>query len=293
MPPYDVIQSDADLAVLLGRLRGTGCARLALDMEGENNLHRYGIHVCLIQGFDGKRAFVVDALSIRDPGLFRALLQDSPWLKIMFDTTSDLLAFQHGLGVRPAPIVDLAVAAQLLGRTGGLGEVAGLEGSKRSKDRFQRANWMRRPIPRDMLDYAVSDVLPLLDLADALMAELGRKDLVLEFMRRNWERQSRQLAWNPLGNFGRIPGYTRMSAAGKRMARTLWYAREYYARRLDVPPENVASKLQLKRIVDEGVRDPERIAQMLNEGRKRALVDPRDFAQTMAEAERDAGAAGD
>ena len=51
--------------------------------------------------------------------------------------------------------------------------------------------------------------------------------------------------------------------------------------------ENVASKSELARIVELEVREAAAIARFLNEGRQRNRVDPRDFARTLADAERD------
>jgi hypothetical protein len=81
-----------------------------------------------------------------------------------------------------------------------------------------------------------------------------------------------------------------MTPAVRRHAKTLWYAREYYARQLDVPPEAVSSKPQLAEILDRGLSGAEEIAAFLNEGRSRNRIDPRDFAARLAEAAKDAAA---
>lgn len=288
---YDLIRTDAALADLIAVLGAR--ERLAVDLEGENNLHAYGIRVCLIQLFDGKRGYIVDPLAIRNKDLLRDLLEGSGWVKVMFDSTNDLLALRHDLDIRPSSLYDLAVAAQLLGRRGGLhahvqrtaGDGAPL--SARAKDRFQKANWLRRPLSKAMLDYAISDVVGLLELADTMAAELARRGLSVEFEKKNRERLEKVRAWDPLANFTRIPGFGRMSAAGRRRAKTLWYAREYYAREHDLPPEAVASKPQLSRIVDLGLDGADAIAAFLNEGRKRNPVDPRALARTFEAAARD------
>jgi ribonuclease D len=288
MASYDLIQTDSDLADLIAMLRRRD--RLAVDLEGENNLHAYGIRVCLIQLFDGEKGYIVDPLAIRTKDLLRELFEASGWLKVMFDSTNDLLALQHDLGIRPSSLYDLAIAAQLLHRPGGLHVLRDGPHSARSKDRFQKSNWLRRPVTREMLDYAISDVVDLLALADTLSAELAREGLTAEFDRRNRERLGKVRVWDPLGNFTRIPGFQRMKRAARDRAKALWYAREYYARLHDLAPENVASKPRLATIVELGVRDGEAIARLLNEDRQRNRIDPRDFARTLADAERDAEA---
>ena len=288
MASYDLIQTDSELASLVALLNGR--ARLAVDLEGENNLHSYGIRVCLIQLFDGHRGYIVDPLAIRTKDLLKELFEGSGWLKVMFDSTNDLLALRHDLGIRPSSLYDLAIAAQLLHRPGGLHALRDGPHSARSKDRFQKSNWLRRPVPKEMLDYAISDVVDLLALADTLAADLAKVGLTAEFDRRNRERLDKVRVWDPLANFTRIPGFQRMRRAGRERAKTLWYAREYYARLHDLAPENVASKPQLAKIVELGLRDGEAIARLLNESRQRNRVDPRDFGRLQTDAERDAEA---
>ncbi len=288
MASYDFIQTDSDLADLVALLHGRD--RLAVDLEGENNLHAYGIRVCLIQLFDGEKGYIVDPLALRAKPLLKDLLEGSGWLKVMFDSTNDLLALQHDLGIRPSSLYDLAIATQLLHMPGGLHALRAGPHSARSKDRFQKSNWLRRPVTKDMLDYAISDVVDLLTLADALSADLAKEGLTAEFDRRNRERLDKVRVWDPLSNYTRIPGFQRMRGPGRERAKTLWYAREYYARAHDLAPENVASKPQLARIVELGLEDGEAIARLLNEGRQRNRVDPRELTRLLAEARRDAHA---
>jgi ribonuclease D len=286
MIPYDFIQSDAELERLLGHLARTGYARLAVDVEGENNLHSYGIHVALIQLFDGTRGWVVDALAIRNRTLLKALLEESSWVKVWFDAANDLLSFQHDLDIRPRPLLDVAIAARLLQKPGGLQVLTRQGGSASAKDKFQKSNWLRRPLSRALLDYAISDVLHLLDLADELVAEVGHKGLMPEFQTRNLEQQNAERSWDPLANFTRIPGYNSLRGPQRRLAKVLWYAREYYGRQHDMPPGNVASRHELRALVDHDARDAQGISRFLNEKRKKNRVDPADLEMHLAAAEK-------
>jgi ribonuclease D len=290
MASYDLVQTDSELRALIQGLRAAGCRRLAVDVEGENNLHSYGIHVALVQLFDGTRGYVVDVLAVSDRGLLKELMEEPSWVKVWFDAANDLLSFQHALGIRPAPILDISIAARLLGRQGGLGSLTDTGRSASAKDRFQKANWLRRPIPSAMLEYAISDVTPLLDIADRLMAEIEKAGKMEEFRARNLAQQSIERTWNPLANFTRIPGYGGMKRPERRLARILWYAREYHGRQTDLPPGNVASRHELRTIIDRGLRDPQSIARFLNGSRKRNLVDPNAFAERFREAEKDVDA---
>ena len=286
MAAYELIQADADLSRLVERLRAARVRRLAIDVEGENNLHRYGIHVALIQLHDGTRGFIVDPLAIRTTDLLRPLLEKAPWELIWFDAGNDLLSFQHALGIRPSPILDLAVAARLLGKQGGLHVMTGEGGSAKAKDKFQRANWLRRPLSSALLDYAISDVLHLHRLADEMLAELQARGLLETFRVKNLETQDAERAWDPFANYTRIPGFNRLPREEKRSARVLWYARELYGRDHDMPPGNVASKQDMRELLDRKLRSGDEIARFLNAHRERNRVVPQDFAQCLTEAER-------
>jgi ribonuclease D len=282
---YDLIQTDEGLSRMVSRLREARVKRLAIDVEGENNLHRYGIHVALIQLFDGARGYIVDPLALKDTDGLKPLLEKAPWELVWFDAGNDLLSFQHAMGIRPAPILDLAVAARLLGKPGGLQALTGHGGSARSKDKFQRANWLRRPLSTALLDYAISDVMNLFSLSDTLLKELEAKGLTEAFLAKNLETQNAERAWDPYSNYTRIPGFNRLPHAEKRFAKVLWYARELYGQVHDMPPGNVASKQDMRTIIDKGVRSAEEIARFLNGNRSRNRIDPADLAVRFREAE--------
>jgi ribonuclease D len=87
----------------------------------------------------------------------------------------DLRLLDRDLGVKLRGLFDTQVAAALLGESA-LGLAALLErhlGVKLSK-KFQRADWARRPLPDDMLEYAAGDTRHLRELADLLRERLER-----------------------------------------------------------------------------------------------------------------------
>ena len=286
MAGYELITTEDGVSRLVEDLRRQRVTRLAIDVEGENNLHRYGIHVALIQLFDARRGFIVDPLALRNPAALKPLLERAPWELVWFDAGNDLLSFQHALGIRPSPILDLAVAARLLGKNGGLHDLTGQPGSSKAKDKFQRANWLRRPLSPALLDYAISDVLHLHALADALLADLEGRGLMEKFRQKNLETQDADRVWDPFANYTRIPGFGRMSRPDRRFAQVLWHARELYGRAHDLPPGNVASKQDMKLIVDKGLRRAGDIAAFLNDHRERNRVVTSDLERLLSEAER-------
>lgn len=282
MTEQHYLQSDRELARLLEHLRQRNPDKVALDLESEHNLHRYGIHISLIQLYDGQSVSLIDVLAIRDKLLLRALLEDTPWVKVMFDASGDLATARTALDMTIRPIFDLAVAARLLGRPGSLSKLLSPE-SPVSKSRFQKANWMKRPIPADMLEYAAGDVLPLLDLADSLLAELFSSGRLFRFLAKNAQVQAKSHGRDPYEGYKRLPIYARLPPAQKRLLAELWGAREKYAERHDLPPHNVASHEVLAGIVRKPPGGPEQIAAALNRERSRVRIDVAEFAGLLRE----------
>ena len=283
--PYTLIQRDDELAPLYQRLRAAGRTRIAIDVEGENNLHRYGIHVSLIQLYDGEHGYIVDVLALRSAEGLRPLLEKVPWTLVWFDAGNDLLSFQHALGIKPSPVLDLAIAARVLGITGGLHALTPRAESASAKDRLQKANWMRRPLSPDLLTYAISDVAGLFTLADTLSAELEKKGLTAQFEARNRAAQDMERSWDPFPNYTRIPGFKGLGREGKLLARLLWYARELYAKERDLPPMNAISKEDMRRLVDRKLRSAEDISRFLNTQRKKNLISAAELARCLSQAQ--------
>lgn len=282
MAGYRYIQADRELAGLLERLRGQNPDRVALDLESEHNLHSYGIHVSLIQLYDGESVALIDALAIRDRALLRVLLEETPWVKVMFDASGDLATLRTALDLGIRPIFDLAIAARLLGRPGSLSSLVS-PGGPASKSRFQKANWMKRPIPEDMLEYAAGDVRPLLDLADSLLGELVSSGQLFRFMAKNAEVQVKTHSRDPYQGYRRLPAYSKLSPAQKRLLADLWQAREKYAERHDLPPHNVAEHDVLVGLARTAPADPDKIAAALNRQRSRVRIDTAEFAALLRE----------
>ena len=84
MRMYTMIDSDAKLADLQSQWKEKGISIVAMDFEGEFNLHIYGEHLCLIQLFDGSAYALVDPFTISKDAL-KAFLEDGSLLKVMFD----------------------------------------------------------------------------------------------------------------------------------------------------------------------------------------------------------------
>ena len=159
MRKYEYITSDAGIAELIPVLEARD--RIAVDFEGEFNLHIYGEHLCLVQIFDGEDYHIIDPRSsgVSPKGL--GMFFQSSVQKIFFDAQSDASLVHKRYGMTIRNIYDIRIPAMLLGYAGNL---LGLEelylgidntGGKKKK---QTSNWLVRPLGDEQIEYALSDV---------------------------------------------------------------------------------------------------------------------------------------
>jgi len=120
----------------------------------------------------------VDPLALPDLALLGELLADPAVEKVFHDADYDLRILDRDYRFRAARIFDTRIAAQLAGEPA-VGLAALLEkyvGVKLAKE-HQKADWSRRPLPTEMLEYAAADTRHLPALRDALrdrLTQLGR-----------------------------------------------------------------------------------------------------------------------
>ena len=153
---------------------------IALDIEAEFNLHCYGEHLCLIQIFDLQNEIIIDPFRFKDSAPLKALFEKRDLLKIMYDAASDSCLLANVCGIRINSVLDLRPAVSLLEYEGQslahvLQEELGIVSP--SKKRFQRYNWMKRPVEPAAIEYAMNDVRFLFTLKEALFARLSSRGL--------------------------------------------------------------------------------------------------------------------
>lgn len=119
MHTYTLIDSDAKLNLLQSQWKEQGITTVAMDFEGEFNLHIYGEHLCLIQLFDGSAYALVDPFTLSKEAL-KAFLEDASLLKVMFDCASDSALVRKQYDILLDGVYDIRIAALALGYIGNL-----------------------------------------------------------------------------------------------------------------------------------------------------------------------------
>ncbi len=248
MSTHTYVQNDDQFVACLERMRARGVQAIAMDLEGEFNLHVYGERFCLLQLFDGEEEVVVDPFTTSVQAIGK-LLENPAIEKITYDSASDrlLLAKAHGIAMRS--IVDLKPAVEILGLEkqdlkSVLAEMLGMR-DVGSKKKFQQYNWTRRPVDPEALAYAARDVRHLFDLRDALFARLEAAGGMDEYLEENRRRQEKEPDVDREPGLFRSNRFGRLRRDEKQEFRRLFEIRDRFARELDLPPNSVVANNDL------------------------------------------------
>jgi ribonuclease D len=241
------------------RALGAGTGPVAVDAERASG-YRYGQRAYLVQlRRPGVGTVLVDPAAVPDLTPLGDALQDAEW--VLHAASQDLPCLAE-IGMRPGRIFDTELAGRLLGYARvGLGsiveEVLGLSLEKG----HSAADWSTRPLPEDWLRYAALDVEVLVELRDALAAELDAQG------KREWAEEEfaaiaaavpagpRPEPWRRTSGLHRVRRRRQLAAV-----RALWQARDEMARRRDLAPGRV---LPDAAVVEAAVTMPSTEAELL------------------------------
>ena len=247
---------------------------LAIDLECENNLHHYGSYLALIQISSKTEHWIIDLLALKEVDPLVKILQNPKIQKVFHDVGFDFRILHHQLKCRPKNIFDTQVAALLLGRTElGLGSLLEhyLELKKESK--FQMADWTKRPLTKEMLEYAIKDTKYLIRIRDLLIQDLKKKNRVAWAEEEFKYIQNKNVVYKE-GGYKDITGYKSMEPHQRAILKRLFIQREKLAKKVDRPVHFI---LATKKIVSFAIKPPKNLL----EWRKMRQVHPvvRNYAK--------------
>jgi ribonuclease D len=235
LPP--VVETDAALAAATSRLTH-GHGPVAVDAERASG-YRYGQRAYLVQlRRAGAGTVLIDPIACPDLSGVDAALQDAE--AILHAASQDLPCLAE-VGFRPRQLFDTELAGRLLGYPRvALGtlveEVLGFHLEKG----HSAADWSIRPLREELLRYAALDVEVLIELRDALAAELADQG------KTEWARQefaavlttkptaARADPWRRTSGIHRV-----QSRRGLAVVRELWIVRDQIAQATDLSPRRV------------------------------------------------------
>jgi len=150
-------------------------AEIAVDLEMDS-LHHYREKVCLVQVSTREQSWLIDPLALTSLAPLAAPLGNPDIVVVMHGADYDIRSLHRDYGIEVNNLFDTMLAARFLG----IGEF-GLAALLRARfgieldKKYQKADWSKRPLSREMCAYAVADTSDLLPLYDQFRAELADK----------------------------------------------------------------------------------------------------------------------
>ena len=209
--------------------------KIALDTEADS-LHCYFDKLCLLQISIPGSNFLIDPLAdLSLQPLFDALEGKTV---VIHSADYDLRLLRRAGYTGPTVLFDTMIGARLCGATEfGLASLLHQHFGVTLAKASQKANWARRPLPPEMVEYAVNDTVNLLTLAqiqENRLRELGRWEW-FEQMCEKQIRSSSVIRERDPDTLWRISGYAELSPRGSAVLRALWSWRDQEARSVDKP----------------------------------------------------------
>ena len=234
-PP--VTETAASLAEVVARFAG-GSGPVAVDAERASG-YRYSQRAYLVQlRREGSGSALIDPIACPDLSLLGKVLQGDEW--VLHAASQDIPCLAE-VGMVPPAVFDTELAGRLAGfERVGLGAMVENVLGLRLEKGHSAADWSTRPLPESWLVYAALDVEVLLELRDALEAELASQGKLawaheeFEAVRLAPPAGPRVDPWRRTSGIHRLR--SRRQLAG---VRAMWEVRDQMARRRDTAPGRI------------------------------------------------------
>jgi len=229
-----------------------GAEAVAVDLEADSMFH-HREKVCLIQMAQNDHYWVIDPLKINDLTSLLPLFADESVEKIFHGADYDIRSLYRDFEIEINNLFDTELASRFLGvAQTGLASVLADRFNVHMNKKFQKKDWSRRPLPDEMIDYAMGDVTHLVTLANILKSELkaaGRYEWVREECRLLSQVRPQDPEQRPL--FMRFSGAGRLDRRSLAVLEAVLVVRDRFARKKDRPVFKIMSSRSVLRIATE------------------------------------------
>ena len=240
-----MITSNAQLSLFLNEIKDESL--IALDTEFKR-VDSYFPELCLIQIATKDKLECIDALAINNLEALFEKLYDKKTKWIVHSARQDIEALYYLSNRIPSAIFDTQIAASFLNfplQVSYQSLTKSLENIFLEK-KFTRFDWTKRPLPTDVLEYALDDVKYLIPIYKKLLEELIKDN------KHAWAEEETQFlldknTYNP--NFKQIikktKGISKISSRHKSQAINLILWRESIAQKKNKPRKWIMSDEKL------------------------------------------------
>jgi ribonuclease D len=245
---------------------------VAVDTES-NSLHAYRERVCLIQFSTPTADYIVDPINL--PGLdpLAPFFANPDQQKVFHAAEYDLICLRRDYHFAFTNIFDTMSAARALGWPQvGLAAILDTHFGVKMNKKYQRADWKRRPLTPEQLDYARLDTHYLVALRERQLLALTEagywQEAHEEFERLASLRADSDSSGPDATAFWDVKGARYLTPAQAPLLQALFAYREQQAKRMDRPPFKVmgeATLLELARRAPRHIDDLSRVPGMTPE----------------------------
>ena len=233
----DVVVDERRL-VEAARAIAAGRGPVAIDAERASG-YRYGQRAYLVQiRRQGSGTWLIDPIACPDLAPVAEAIGDAEW--VLHAATQDLPCLAE-VGLRPARLFDTELGGRLVGlpRVGLAAVVEHYLGLSLAKE-HSAVDWSTRPLPEPWLRYAALDVEVLIEVRDAVAADLAEQGKLawaheeFDALTRFQGPPVKAEPWRRTSGMHRI-----RNRRGAALVRELWQARDTIAMERDVSPGRV------------------------------------------------------
>jgi len=171
---YTLISTKTDLEKITRDLKKE--KSIAVDVEADSMYH-FKEKVCLIQLATKKKHLVIDPLQIQDLSSLKSLFSNNNIKKFFHGADFDVRSLYRDFNIKIKNLFDTQLACMFLGiRETSLDAVLKKRFKISLDKKYRKKDWSKRPLPEDMIEYAVNDTIYLIKLAEILEKELKEID---------------------------------------------------------------------------------------------------------------------
>lgn len=259
---HQIITDQQEFEDLCDRLRASG--QVAFDTEFVSEF-TFRPRLCLLQFGTSEEKVAVDPFQLTDLTPWWEIMADEQTEVIIHGGREEILFCWHAIGKKPQNLIDVQIVQGLLSRGFPLSHSALVQKVVRKKvhGKETRTDWSKRPLTTKQINYAIEDVVHLIDIAEKQKVRLKKTK------RTTWaDEECRQFvdglvetqklrgeAWQ------RLPKISRLHRKEMAIARELFLWRERQAEELDKP---VRSLLRDDLLVDLAHRQPQSESELLS-----------------------------
>jgi len=239
MQPAILIETNRQLLDMISDLRDQSF--IGVDTES-NSLFEYQEKICLIQFSTNDKDYLVDTIKLKDISPLNEIFSSQEIEKIFHAAEYDLMCLKRDFHFEFKNIFDTMIASRILGfQSIGLQSLLKDYFNIDVEKKYQRANWGKRPIPNEMLQYAQGDTHYLINLRKILIEKLKIENK-WELATEDFNRMTYVDAFvNNKNNdhYWKIIKGNSLSQQQENVLIEIYFLRENLARQLNRPPFKV------------------------------------------------------